>query len=100
MITTVDPATVFPVSGTPMRAKLKLNRIEQHGSSETLHFNAVGKAGSYAEDGLDEDNTFAKFTPSASLSIQITNPALRGQYQVGQVYYVDFTPTSSYPVRA
>jgi hypothetical protein len=75
-----------------MRAKLAINRIEQHASSETIHFSAVSKSTAYPADGSDEDNTFAKFSPSASLSIQITNPALVGKFQVGEKYYVDFTP--------
>lgn len=74
-----------------MRAKLKINRVEQHGTSETLHFNAVSKSGAYPADGSDEDNTFAKFSPSATLAIQITNPELVGQFRVGENYYVDFT---------
>jgi hypothetical protein len=74
-----------------MRAKLQINRIEQFASSEALHFNAVC-AKSYPADGSDEDNTFAKFSPSATLQIQITNPALLGKFKVGEKYYVDFTP--------
>lgn len=80
-----------------MRAKLKINRIEQHGPSETLHFNAVASVKAYPADGSDEDNTFAKFTPSATLSIQITNPSLLGEFAVGESYYVDFTPVSLVP---
>jgi hypothetical protein len=84
-------AQVFRPSGiTSMRAKLKINRIEQFGSSETLHFNAVC-AKAYPADGSDEDNTFAKFTPSATLAINITNPALIGQFKAGEVFHVDFT---------
>jgi hypothetical protein len=77
---------------TTMRAKLQLNRIEQFATCETLHFNAVCKSGGYPADGSDEDNTYAKFSPSATLQIQITNPALLGQFKVGEKYYVDFTP--------
>ncbi len=78
---------------TFMRAKLKINRIEQHGTSETLHFNAVC-AKAYPGDGSDEDNTFAKFTPNATLAISITNPALVGQFKPGEAYHVDFTPVA------
>jgi len=37
-------------------------------------------------------HTFARFTPSASLQICIANPALFGEFEPGQKYYVDFTP--------
>lgn len=76
---------------TSMRAKLQLNQIQQFSTSERLNFSAVA-AKSYPEDGSDEDNTYAKFSPQAEFSITITNPALIGQFKVGEKYYVDFTP--------
>lgn len=76
-----------------MRAKLKLHHIQKHEGSpnETLHFHAVA-AGSYPADGSDENNTFARFSPSAMLQLQVANPALIGAFETGQSYYVDFTP--------
>lgn len=74
-----------------MRAKMNLSRIEQFPTSEQLHFHAVA-AKSYPADGSDEDNTYAKYSPQANLSIMITNPALIGQFKPGEAYYVDFTP--------
>jgi hypothetical protein len=42
-----------------------------------------------------EDNTDAKFSPSASLEITLANPALIGKFKAKaeEEYYVDFTPT-------
>ena len=77
---------------TKMRAKMVINRIELHAAAETLHFNAVSKSSAYPTDGSDEDNTFAKFSPSASLAITISNPALAGQFKVDEKFYLDFTP--------
>ncbi len=77
---------------TVMRAKLEVTGVEKHEMCENLTFRAVGKAGAYPADGSDEDNTFAKFTPSANLSLGIANPALFGKFEVGQKFYVDFTP--------
>lgn len=37
-------------------------------------------------------NAYAKFSPSATLQISITNPALLGKFKAGEKYYVDFTP--------
>lgn len=79
-----------------MRAKMVLNNVVTYPkggevTQETLSFNAVA-ASQYPADGSDEDNTYAKFSPSASLSITITNPALLGQFKVGEKYYVNFTP--------
>lgn len=84
-----------------MRAKLQVssvfpNRNSETGetASETLHFHGVAKSGGYPEDGSDEDNTFAKWSPSVNLQIQITNPALFGKFEPGQKFYVDFTPAA------
>lgn len=76
-----------------MRAKMRVNRIDQLGEAQRLVMNAVYKDGAYPADGSDEDNTFAKFTPQADLNITINNPALVGKFQVGETYYVDFTLT-------
>lgn len=77
---------------TAMRAKFRIGHIEKHSEQcETLHMNAVAKSNGYPADGSDEDNTYAKFSPSGRLEIQIANPALIGKFAVGEVYYLDFT---------
>ena len=73
-----------------MRAKMSLSSVEKYSACEVLKFNAVA-ASSYPDDGYDEDNTYAKFSPSASLSITVANPALFGKFERGQKFYVDFT---------
>jgi hypothetical protein len=74
-----------------MRAKMRVSRVENFSeTSERLHFSAVS-AKQYPSDGSDENNTFAKFTPSADLSMSITNPALVGKFTEGEEYYLDFT---------
>jgi len=76
-----------------MRAKLRLHHVDKsgHPHSETLHFHAVAKSDGYPEDGSDENNSFAKWTPSATLQLTVTNPALIGTLDIGTEYYVDFT---------
>lgn len=92
---------------TTMRAKLQVGFVQEHfgrewskpgepqkpevKTQETLTMHAVA-ASKYPEDGSDEDNTFAKFSPGAHLSINIANPALFGKFKVGDKFYVDFTP--------
>ena len=80
-----------------MRAKMQVGMIQEQfygpggaKSQETLNMHAVC-ASKYPEDGADEDNTYAKFSPGAALSINIANPALFGQFKVGDKYYVDFS---------
>lgn len=80
-----------------MRAKLQIGSIEQHKHEsgevyqERLHFHGVSRSDVYPEDGSDEDNTYAKFSPSVSLDITIANPALIGKFKEGEKFYVDFT---------
>ena len=76
-----------------MRAKFFIESITQHSTVEVLKMRAVPKSSAYPEDGSDEDNTYAKFSPSASLEITLANPALIGKFKAGEKYYVDFTPT-------
>lgn len=73
-----------------MRAKFQISSIEVFNGSEQVKFHAVA-AKTYPADGSDEDNTFAKWSPSAECKIHITNPALRGMFKPGQKFYVDFT---------
>lgn len=79
-----------------MRAKLQVGAVFPHRNaegdtlSETLHFHGVA-AKSYPADGSDEDNSFAKWSPSVNLTMQVTNPALFGKFEPGQKFYVDFT---------
>ena len=75
-----------------MRAKMEVTNVEKFDNAERVSFRAVAKSGAYPEDGTDEDNTFAKFTPAAELSIWIANPALFGKFEQDQKFYADFTP--------
>lgn len=77
-----------------MRAKLRLGSIIPitPGVNEILQFHGVSKSTAYPADGSDEDNTFAKFSPSVSLQMHVANPALIGTFEVGDTFYVDFLP--------
>ena len=83
---------------TKMRAKVRVGSVFPYRSdagetvSEQVTFHGVAKSGSYPADGSDEDNTFAKFSPSVSMTFTIANPELFGKYEPGKTYYVDFTP--------
>ena len=77
---------------TTMRAKLKVTNVVSHPTADRITFCAVYKENGYPPDGSDEDNTFAKWTPSADLQMTINNPELLGKFTVGQKFYVDFTP--------
>jgi len=82
-----------------MRAKLQVGSVIPNQdttgqtTSEQVTFFGVARTNGYAEtDGLDEDNTFARYSPSANFQILIANPALFGKFEPGQKFYVDFSP--------
>lgn len=76
-----------------MRAKMRLHHITQmFPGQEQLHFHAVARSDRYPEDGSDENNTYAKFSPSGRLELSVANPNLVGGFTLGEEYYLDFTP--------
>ncbi len=78
---------------TTMRAKVYVTSVTKNlGDAETVKFHPVRKSGGYPEDGSDEDNTYAKFSPSGEFSLMIANPALIGKFAPGDRFYADFTP--------
>lgn len=74
-----------------MRAKMVVREVHQFQGSENLRLVAVGPKEAYPADGTDENNTFAKWTPTAELTITINNPNLLGQFKPDQEFYLDFT---------
>ena len=79
-----------------MRAKMKVVSVEdkREFGCEGLSFSAVCKNDGYSEDGSDENNTYAKWTPQADLQMTVSNPALFGKFNVGDEFYLDFTKAS------
>ncbi|RWP19246.1 MAG: hypothetical protein EOR00_09060 [Mesorhizobium sp.] len=82
---------------TAMRAKVKITNIAAYptigpATQETLTFNFPSKDGSYPADGSDEDQQFARFSPMGALTLTVANPALIGQFAVGDKFYLDFVP--------
>lgn len=83
-----------------MRAKLRVGAVLPLPNSdgkvvqERVSFHGVARNSAYPEDGSDENNTYAKFSPSAVLDIVIANPALIGGFAVGDTFYVDFEPAA------
>lgn len=81
-----------------MRAKMIVTNVETNKSSdnevvsERLTMHAVSRSDAYPADGSDEDNTYARFSPQAELTITVANSALFGHFEAGQKFYVDFTP--------
>lgn len=79
-----------------MIAKFIVNAIKPNKSpdgtvySEELAFSAVTEK-PFDPDGKSDDNDFAHWTPSASLTMTVNNPALFGTVKVGEKYYLTFS---------
>jgi hypothetical protein len=84
-----------------MRAKFRVNSVtppsvevkpgDHMAPSQTITAFPVARSDSYPADGSDENNTFAKWSPSGRLELSIVNPALSNKIKEGDVFYVDFT---------
>lgn len=78
---------------TTMRAKMRVSSVDTSLSgAEVLTFNAVAKSDGYPADGSDDDNTYAKWSPSGELKLTVANPNLHGKFAVGDKFYLDFHP--------
>ena len=67
-----------------IRAKMKVDEVVKRPVSETIKLGAV-------TSDSEENKSFSKYTPSASLEINITNEAAFGFFEAGKEYYLDFT---------
>lgn len=74
-----------------MRAKMQVSKVERFPQMDRITCNAVARSGPYPDDGSDEDNTYARFSPAGELTLSIANPALLGLIQPGAKFYLDFT---------
>lgn len=91
-----------------MRAKFRVNSVTpptvvvspgcDMAPSQTVVAFPVSASG-YPADGSDENNTYAKWSPSGRFELTITNPSLSNTIKEGDVFYVDFTPAIA-PVAA
>ena len=74
-----------------MRAKMEVRAVEKMaGSVLKLNLSAVCSK-DFGLNGESDDNTYSRWTPSATLEMFITNPDLFGKFTAGQKFYVDFT---------
>lgn len=80
-----------------MRAKMQVAAVKRlvgadgNVMAEELAAHPVCGGAPFGPNGESEDNTFARFTPSGSLSLTVHNPDLLGKFKPGQKFYVDFT---------
>ena len=69
-----------------MRAKLTVTEVtRKYWGGDHVTFAAV-----YSD--TPEDNSYTEATPTASAQFNIDNPDLKGTFDPGDAFYVDFTP--------
>ena len=74
-----------------MIAKFSVTNVIKHSDQcEELQFAAVTSK-PFDANGASEDNDFARWSPSGSLSITVTNPNLIGKFKPGKKFYLNFT---------
>ncbi len=73
-----------------MRAKMKVTAVVPGTASVNITMQAVSDK-PFDADGASEDNSWARWTPSASLSMTIANPDLLDAFKEGQTFFLDFT---------
>lgn len=73
-----------------IKAKFVCETVEPIGDTEQVTMRAV-------YGGSDENKSFAAATPSASVSINISNPGAKGFFQPGKEYFGDFTEALAAP---
>lgn len=86
------------VKAPVMRAKMQVFTVQPNHdlytgqqTSERLVLNPVCGNSTFGPNGESEDNTFARYSPSGVLRLEVTNPNLWGKLKAGDKYYVDFT---------
>jgi hypothetical protein len=72
-----------------VRAKFRVTKITHVEWSKTVR---VIELTAVYDDGIDENRRFARATPSGTLNMTVDNPAAAEQFQMGKVFYLDFTP--------
>ena len=73
-----------------MRAKFKVMSVEViNATSQKVTMMAVTEA-PFDEEGKSDDNSFARWTPTGTITMMISNPDLMGKIKVGQKFYTDF----------
>lgn len=74
----------------PVRAKFRVNSVEDFGQSKLIKMNAVYETDAQKE--ADPENVrFAKATPNGEFKMTVDNPGAYEQFDPGQEWYIDMT---------
>ncbi len=76
-----------------IKAKMRCHYVERH-SNPGWSYEIVKLSAVYSDDKNSENYSFSQATPSADISMCISNPAAFGAFELNKEYYLDFTPVS------
>lgn len=93
IIVMVEFDAAAPAMHKNIIAKLHCESVITSGDSQDVKFRAVS-------DDSEENKSFSKWTPSATLEMNITNPAALGAFEAGRDYLVTITEAKSVPAPA
>lgn len=71
-----------------VRAKFQVNKISKVSWNKDVK---VVELGAVCADEIEENQRYHKYTPSGAINITIDNPLASDQFELGKLYYVDFT---------
>ena len=76
-----------------VRAKLVCTTVQDQTDGATANPQKTGENVSFMAQYSDnkEDNSFSQYTPSANMSMNVTNPEIFGFFKEGEAYYFDIT---------
>jgi hypothetical protein len=75
-----------------VRAKFRCNSIESFAPAGTEGTRSFRFSAVY-DDGIPENQRYARYTPSGELRISVDNPGVT--FEPGRDYYLDFTPVEA-----
>lgn len=73
------------------RAKLVCQKVTENVVNDVKDGESVEFMTQYNAEDSPEDNSFSKYTPSATGTFYISNPELFGNFVVGKAYYFDIS---------
>ena len=80
--------------GAVLRLKMNVNSVKTvHGNEGEPYQQELALSAVYSNKEGSANAQWSKWTPSASLTMTVSNPAAFGKVLPGQFVYVDITPT-------
>jgi hypothetical protein len=73
-----------------IKAKMVIADVSRVGNMDVLTFIPIPKEGGYSDGGLDNDNTYAYYSPSADIKIIVNNENMVGKFVLGDRFSISF----------